>query len=93
MHMICPAMLDNRLSQNAQDWWQSHKIKEVNPVKLNSWIDNRRKELSWGENPGRYIPGRIAITTTICNNDYTTHILRKCTGGWNLLNNKKRLTT
>ena len=46
---------------------------------MESGIDSRRKKLSWGKNPDRYIPGRCAITITIRNSDSATHIFRKCT--------------
>ena len=59
-----------KLSQNLQDIHQSHKVYRGNH-------ENWKVELtavggSCGENPERYIPGRCAITITICNIDDAT---------------------
>ena len=35
-------------------------------------IDRRRKNISWRENPVRYLPGRYVLTITICNRDRAT---------------------
>ena len=40
--------------------------------KLESGTDNGGKQLSRGENLEKYLPGRWAITITICNNDDVT---------------------
>ena len=59
----------------------SNEVHQRNHEKLESWTDSRRKKFHWSKNPERYIPGKCAISITICNsNDATHHILRKCTG-------------
>ena len=40
--------------------------------KMESRIDSRRKKLSRGKDPERYVPGRYIITITICNRDDAT---------------------
>ena len=46
-----PTKLDERLSQNVQNIRRRHKVYRENHGKLESRIDNRRKKVSWGENP------------------------------------------
>ena len=45
--------LDNRLSQNIQDLWQSQNIYWEYNGKLESGTNRKRKKISWGENPGK----------------------------------------
>ena len=48
-------------------------IKFIEKKNMKNWrVDNRRKMLSWGENPERGLPGMYAITITICNSDDAT---------------------
>ena len=52
----------HRLSQNIQDIRRSHE----------SGAGSKKKNLSRGENQERNLPGRCAITITICNSDDAT---------------------
>ena len=61
------AKLDNKPSQNVQDIRQSHKFYRENYENLESGNDSKNEKLRWSEDPGRYIPGRCAISTVICN--------------------------
>ena len=59
--------------------------------KLERGIDSRKKKFSWCENPEGYIPGRWAITITICNNDDAlSHIFWKCTGSYKLTKSQEK---
>ena len=49
---------DNCLSKNAK--------------KTGEWTESRRKKLSCGENPERYLPERCALNISICNSYYAT---------------------
>ena len=69
-----PSHLDNRLFQNVQNIWRSHKVYRGNHEKLESGIDSYRKNIRWGEDPEGYIPGRCTITITICNSDDATQL-------------------
>ena len=69
--------LDNWLSQNRQDIRWSHKVYREYHGNMQSEIDSWRKNLSWGENPVIYIPGRSAITIIICYSDDATQIHTK----------------
>ena len=60
------------MSQNVHDIRWSKEIYQKSHEKLESRTDSRRKKLNCGENPERYLPGRCAITITICNNDNAT---------------------
>ena len=69
-----PAKLDDRLSENVQDIQQSHKAYQGNHERLGSGTDSKKKKLSWGENPEKYLPGRCAITIIICNSNDATEL-------------------
>ena len=62
------------------------KVYRENHEKLESGIDCKMKNLNWGENSERYLPGRCTITITICDSDDATESHRKCT---NLMNRKR----
>ena len=70
----------------------SDEVNRENYEKLDSGTDGRRKKLSWGEHSERYLPGRCAITITICDSDDATQLhTKKMPWGWgdtNLLNRK-----
>ena len=67
-----PAKLDNRLSQNVLDTRRSYKVYRKYHGKLESQNDSKRKKLNRGENLERDLPGRCALTITICNWDDAT---------------------
>ena len=67
-----PAKLDNWLSKNVEDSWQSRKLYYGNHEKLESGIDRRWKKHIWGENPEKYLPWRCVLGITICNWDDVT---------------------
>ena len=61
------AKLDNKLLQNVQNITCSHKLYRQKHENLESWIDSRRKKLSWSKDPKRYFSRRCSITVTIHN--------------------------
>ena len=62
-----PAMMDNKLSQNVQNITRNHKLHRKNHAKLESWINSRRKKLSWNKDSKRYFSRRCTVTPTIHN--------------------------
>ena len=42
--------------------------------KTGEWNWQQEEKISWSKNPERYIPGRYAITITICNSDVATQL-------------------
>ena len=48
------------------------KVFQENNGKLESGIDSKRKRLSCVENLERYLPGRCAVTITICDHNEAT---------------------
>ena len=58
--------------QNEQNIRRSHWINRENHGKLESRFDNRKKKLSWSENPERGLPWKCAIIITICYRDDDT---------------------
>ena len=70
----------------------SHKLYRENHENLESGIDSRRKKLSWGEGPRRYISRRCTITVTIHNcHDATYHILKKGTAEYKLSKSQEKI--
>ena len=61
------AELDNKLLQNIQNFTWSNKLNRENYENLESWIDSRRKKLSWNKDPKRNFSRRCSITRTIYN--------------------------
>ena len=82
----------NRLSRNIQDIWRSHKVYRENHGKLEKGIDHRRKKFIRSKIPERYLPGRCAITITICNIDEATQShTYGCTGGSKLTKSPEKI--
>ena len=65
-HMIWFLKLYNKLPENIQSLW-SHKLYRQNHENLGSWIDCRRKKLSWSKDQKRYIYRRCHTIVTIHN--------------------------
>ena len=61
------AKLDNKLSQNVQNFTWSHKLYRENHENLESGIDSGRKKVSWNKDLKRYFPRRFSITLIIHN--------------------------
>ena len=59
-------------------------IKFIEILRKTAESNWQRKEKNWGENPGRGLPGRFAITITIRYNGYATESHRKCIDGYKL---------
>ena len=60
-------MLDNKLSQDVQDIWRSHKLYWWNHKNFENGTDIRRKKLCCSKGPEKHIPVRCAFTISICN--------------------------
>ena len=86
-----PAKLENSQSENVHDIRISRKVYLGNHERLASWIDSRRKNLSWTGNPERYLPGRCFFTITICNRDNTTLSHKKCTEGYKFTKSQEKI--
>ena len=87
-----PAKLNNRLLQNVQDGWQSHKIHHENHERLKSGIDSRRNNVGWDENPEGIFQAEaispLLFVFAMMSLNHTEYALRST----NLQSTRKKLT-
>ena len=62
-----PAKLHDKLPQNVQNIRWSHKLYRENHENLESGIDKRRENVSWGKNPKKYFSRKCIIPVNIHN--------------------------
>ena len=73
------------MSENIQNIRQSHKFHLESHEKLESGINNGKKNFSRDKNPARLLPGRCVFANIICN------MPLHCTGSYKFTKSKDKI--